>query len=534
MPKPSTWDEVLTTIRVLLGTFVVVSGLVFLSDSMGSSQRLGVPDADYTPVTLPSKSFNDVRGCDEAVDELREVVAYLRDPSIYTKLGGKLPKGLLLTGPPGTGKTLLARAVSGEAGVPFFYVSGSEFDEVFVGVGARRMRALFQAAKEQAPCIVFIDEIDAVGGKRNPRDTHSSKMTLNQMLVEMDGFEGSHGVIVVGATNFPDLLDTALTRPGRFDRQVPVQAPDAKGREQILSLYLASIKVNKSELSEMVNVIARGTPGFTGAELENLVNMASIHATSRNGTTVSLQDMEFAREKILMGPERKTFRLTPESRVCTAHHEAGHALVAALSRDADPVYKATILPRGMALGMVQQLPEDDQYSSNVSMMRSKLDILMAGRIAEEMLLGANDYTSGASSDLEHATSLARSMVTHWGLSPRVGPMYLGEEGMPVSPAMQRVVDQEVETMLRAAYERATQTLNTNRQAHLALASALLERETLTGSEILELIKSTPPMAVSTATTTVESQAKQPHTSAPPSKLPSPVTAKQPSIARVTS
>eukprot|EP00300_Choanocystis_sp_HF-7_P019743 c20419_g1_i1.p1 GENE.c20419_g1_i1~~c20419_g1_i1.p1 ORF type:complete len:439 (-),score=91.09 c20419_g1_i1:168-1484(-) len=386
------------------------------------------------------------------------------------------------------GKTLLGRGVAGEAGVPFFYASGSEFEEVYVGVGAKRMRSLFEAARKHAPCIIFIDEIDAVGGKRNPRDSQSSKMTLNQMLVEMDGFRENDSIVVIGATNTPDLLDAALTRPGRFDRHVVVQAPDVKGRQQILNLYLDKVKIDSLQKRSIVDTIARGTPGFTGAELENLVNQASIRAITRGGPSVELEDLEYARERVLMGSERRHYRTTEKSRECTAHHEAGHALVAALTKGADPVYKATILPRGQALGMVQQLPEDDQYSFSYKMMLARLDVIMAGRVAEEMLLGEADYTSGASSDLDQATRLARAMVMQWGLSPRVGPVHYSAEDEPnMSAQTKHVIEEEVNTLLKDAYERAKQLITAKRSEHLMLAKALLERETLNGDEIVAIV-----------------------------------------------
>eukprot|EP00298_Acanthocystis_sp_HF-20_P010625 c18954_g1_i1.p1 GENE.c18954_g1_i1~~c18954_g1_i1.p1 ORF type:complete len:656 (+),score=318.45 c18954_g1_i1:1105-3072(+) len=493
LPKPSAQDEIYNTLRALFLTFLFVTGATYAFDLLQSTQaKNGQKDREYHP-QKSTKRFSDVKGCDEAVDELKQVVSYLKDSSSFTKLGGKLPKGILLTGSPGTGKTLLAKAVAGEANVSFFYASGSEFEEVYVGVGARRMRNLFESAKKNSPCIIFIDEIDAVGGKRDPRDSHSSKMTLNQMLVEMDGFEGNTGIIVIGATNFPDLLDPALKRGGRFDLHVNVSPPDAKGREQILDLYLKGIKTQQSQTDNLIKTLAKGTPGFTGAEIENLVNMASIRATTRGSDFVDLDDLEFAREKILMGPEKKKYKTTENGRKCTAHHEAGHALVAALTKGADPIYKATILPRGQALGMVQQLPDGDQYSFSLEMMKARLDVMMAGRVAEELLLGTQDYTSGASSDLNQATALSKAMVMQWGMSKRAGPVYYGdsEQEQHLSPETKRMLDDEVQSLLQQSYNRAKSLILSKREEHLAIANALLEQDTLTGEEIINLINKKP-------------------------------------------
>lgn len=486
LEQQSNTQEFWTTVKVLGSAFVIVSGITYLWDSLQPSNRFGVGEQEYRPTQMGTKSFKDIKGCDEVIDEMQEIVSFLKSPDSYTRLGGRLPKGILMTGPPGTGKTLLARAVAGEAGVPFYYASGSEFEEVFVGVGAKRMRSIFATAKQHAPCIIFIDEIDAVGGKRNPRDTQSSKMTLNQMLVEMDGFEGSSGVIVMGATNFQDLLDPALVRPGRFDRTVTVQPPDLKGREDILTLYLNKIKINKPEFDKIRSVIARGTSGFTGAELENLVNTGSLHAASRNASSVALEDLEYARDKIIMGPEKKSYRTTQKGRECTAQHEAGHALMAVLTPGADPIYKATIMPRGQALGMVQQLPEQDRYSYSRLMMQARLDVLMGGRVAEELFLGSDDYTSGPSSDLQQATELASAMIKRWGLSERVGPIFY-ENDEDIGPAARKVIDDEVRTILQESYNRAKMVLTQRRKEHQALAQALLERETLEGEEIEAIV-----------------------------------------------
>ncbi|KAF6002201.1 ATP-dependent zinc metalloprotease FTSH 5, mitochondrial [Cyanidiococcus yangmingshanensis] len=430
------------------------------------------------------RRFSDVKGCDEAKDELIEIVEYLKAPQKFTRLGGKLPKGVLLVGPPGTGKTLLARAIAGEAGVPFFYASGSEFEEMFVGVGARRVRELFNAAKKRAPCIVFIDEIDAIGGKRNPKDQMYMKMTLNQLLVELDGFSSAEGIIVIGATNFPESLDKALIRPGRFDRHVIVPNPDVRGREEILSLH-----TEKIPLADDVNleILARSTPGFSGAELANLVNMAALKAAREGASIVTMENFEFAKDKIIMGAERRSAVISEDNRRLTAYHESGHALVALFTEGAFPVHKATIVPRGIALGMVAQLPDKDMTSMSRKQMLAKLDVCMGGRAAEELIFGSENVTNGAESDFQQATELAEAMVTRFGMSQEVGHMVYDTQ-RDVCGDMLHVVEKEVKQFLDESYQRAKQVLLTHEKELHRLAAALLERETLSGEEVARIVK----------------------------------------------
>jgi len=440
---------------------------------------------EVTKAEKSTKKFSDVLGVDEAKGDLEEIVAYLRDPTKFTHLGGKLPKGVLLTGPPGTGKTLLARAVAGEAGVPFFAASGSEFEEMYVGVGARRVRDLFQAAQAKAPCMIFIDEIDAIGGSRNPKDQSYAKMTLNELLVQLDGFQQTEGVIVIAATNFPKMLDQALTRPGRFDRNVHVPLPDVKGREMILKHYLEKVKCDP-EVN--VNVIARGTPGFSGADLSNLVNVAAIRAASTQLEAVTEQTLEYAKDKLMMGAERKSAVIAPEVQKLTAYHEGGHAIVAHFTPGAHPIHKATIMPRGQALGMVHQLPLKDVVSVSVQQMRAELDVCMGGRVAEEIIFGADHVTGGASSDIRRATQVAQQMVTTYGMSDKVGPIYYDiDHRADLSPETRAAIDNEVKRLLEESQARATQLL-TNHKAHLhKLANKLLEEETLTGDQIRQVL-----------------------------------------------
>ncbi|RHY78788.1 hypothetical protein DYB26_003760, partial [Aphanomyces astaci] len=408
------------TARVVALGFMVISALTALIEEKGLG-GIGVKSKVTTAIGS-DKKFADVKGVDEAKDELDEIVQYLRDPDKFTRLGGNLPKGVLLMGPPGTGKTLLARAIAGEAGVPFFYSSGAEFEEMYVGVGARRVRDLFDAAKKKAPCIVFIDEIDAIGGTRHLKEQSALKMTLNQLLVEMDGFDQNKGIIVIGATNFPESLDNALTRPGRFDRSVSlstvqtlshilcrhvtVPLPDIAGRKDILELYTSKIPLGNDV---NLDILARATPGMSGAELSNLVNEATLRSSLLNQTVVDMSAFEFAKDKLLMGAERKSAIISPESARLTAYHEGGHALVAINTPGAHPVYKATIMPRGQALGMVSQLPEGDQTSITRKQLLARLDVCMGGRVAEEMIFGKDEVTGGASSDIMQATQLARQM-----------------------------------------------------------------------------------------------------------------------------
>ncbi len=440
-------------------------------------------------------TFADVAGADESKQELEEVVDFLKDPQKFSRLGGRIPKGVLLVGPPGTGKTLLAKAVAGEADVPFFSISGSDFVEMFVGVGASRVRDMFAQAKKNAPCLLFIDEIDAVGRHRGAGlggGNDEREQTLNQLLVEMDGFDENENVILIAATNRPDVLDPALLRPGRFDRQVTVSNPDIKGREEILKVH-----VRKVPLAKDVNlaVVARGTPGFSGADLANLVNEAALLAARKNKRKVTAQDFDEAKDKVLMGNERKSMAMDEKEKMLTAYHEAGHAICSLNVKETDPIHKATIIPRGRALGMVQQLPEKDQYSYTRAKMLSRLTILMGGRVAEELKFGYDQVTSGASADINAATNLARSMVTEWGMSDTLGPVLYSENSGEVflgrsvtqnknmSDETARLVDAEIKRLVLDGYHNATQILKEKRKDWETLAEALIEYETLTGDEI---------------------------------------------------
>ncbi|HLG99055.1 MAG TPA: ATP-dependent zinc metalloprotease FtsH [Bryobacteraceae bacterium] len=441
-------------------------------------------------------TFKDVAGVEEAKEELQEIIEFLREPQKFQKLGGRIPKGVLLIGPPGTGKTLLARAIAGEANVPFFSISGSDFVEMFVGVGASRVRDLFEQGKKNAPCIIFIDEIDAVGRHRGAGlgGGHDEReQTLNQLLVEMDGFESNEGVILVAATNRPDVLDPALLRPGRFDRRVVVDRPDVKGREMILRVH-----TKKTPLSDDVDlsVVARGTPGFAGADLANLVNEAALVAARQNRKVVTQFDFELAKDKVMMGVERKSMIITAEDKRITAYHEAGHALVAALSPGADPLHKVTIIPRGMALGLTMQLPLDDKLNANREYLEARLSILMGGRIAEEIFM--HHITTGASNDIERATDMARKMVCEWGMS-ELGPLSFGKKEEQIflgreiaqhrdySEATAIKIDEQVRKLVEAGYARARKIIEEKSDALVRIAEALLEREVLDGSEVKMLI-----------------------------------------------
>ncbi len=444
-------------------------------------------------------TFQDVAGVDEAKEDLEEIVEFLRDPQKFQRLGGKIPRGVLLVGPPGTGKTLLARSVAGEANVPFFTISGSDFVEMFVGVGASRVRDMFEQAKKNSPCIIFIDEIDAVGRHRGAGlggGNDEREQTLNQLLVEMDGFEANENIILIAATNRPDVLDPALLRPGRFDRQVVVPNPDVSGREQILKVHVRNVPLAPNV---DLKVLARGTPGFSGADLMNLVNEAALMTARRNKRLVTMQEFEDAKDKIMMGAERRSSAMTQAEKELTAYHESGHAIVAMNVAAADPVHKATIIPRGRALGMVMQLPEGDKYSMSYKWMVSRLAIMMGGRIAEELKFGKENITSGASSDIEQATKLARAMVTRWGFSEKLGYVAYGENQeevflghsvsrtQNVSESTAQLIDAEVRELIDNAYAEARQILTDKHDAWVAIAEGLLEYETLSGEEIKQLI-----------------------------------------------
>jgi len=444
-------------------------------------------------------TFEDVAGVPEAKDELEEIIDFLKDPKKFQRLGGKIPKGVLLMGSPGTGKTLLARAVAGEANVPFFSISGSDFVEMFVGVGASRVRDLFEQGKKSAPCIIFIDEIDAVGRHRGAGlgGGHDEReQTLNQLLVEMDGFEANDGVILIAATNRPDVLDPALLRPGRFDRRIVVNPPDVKGREGILKVHTTEIPL-ASDVE--LPVIARSTPGFSGADLANLVNEAALRAAGFNKMKVDMVDFEFAKDKVMMGSERRSLAMSEEEKRTTAYHEAGHALVAVLVPEADPLHKVTIIPRGMALGLTQQLPLEDRYTYSRAYLDANLRVLMGGRLAEELVFGSEHMTTGAGNDLERATELARKMVCEWGMSPKMGPLTFGKQEQNIflgkefarhqdfSESTAVAIDEEIHRFITEAYDDASTILDEHRDALEAIALGLLEVEVLDGEEIYALI-----------------------------------------------
>jgi cell division protease FtsH len=449
------------------------------------------------------KKFDDVAGVEEAKEDLREIVEFLVDPTKFQRLGAKIPKGALLVGPPGTGKTLLARAVAGESGVPFFTISGSDFVEMFVGVGASRVRDMFEQAKKNAPCIIFIDEIDAVGRHRGVGTSgghEEREQTLNQLLVEMDGFDENTGIVLIAATNRPDVLDKALLRPGRFDRQIEVPLPDIAGREQILDVHMRDVPTSKDVDSQ---VIARGTPGFSGADLANLVNEAALLAARRNKRKVSAREFDDARDKVLMGAERRTLSMSEEEKANTAYHEAGHAIVGLNMVGSMPIHKATIIPRGRALGMVQYLPERDQISQSRQEMIARMAMAMGGRAAEELKFGYDNVTSGASSDIEQVTRIATAMVTEWGLSDVIGPIAYKQSdpnsfipgigrGSSISPETAHLIESEIKQLVMDAHKTATAILKKKKKQWHALAEALLEYETLTGDEIKDLMKGIAP------------------------------------------
>ena len=464
--------------------------------SFGKSKARMLDEANNTT------TFADVAGCEEAKEEVKELVDFLKDPQKYQKLGGRIPRGVLLVGPPGTGKTLLAKAIAGEAKVPFFSISGSDFVEMFVGVGAARVRDMFEQAKKSAPCIIFIDEIDAVGRHRGAGlggGNDEREQTLNQMLVEMDGFETNLGVIVMAATNRPDILDPALLRPGRFDRQVYVTLPDVRGREAILNVHMRKVPVGQDIKAD---ILARGTPGFSGADLANLVNEAALFAARRNGRVVEMNDFEKAKDKIMMGPERKSMVMAEEERRNTAYHESGHALVARLMPKADPVHKVTVIPRGRALGVTMQLPVGDRYSTDKVRMLSQISILFGGRIAEEVFIG--EMTTGASNDFERATQIARDMVTRYGMTDALGTMvYAENEGeiflgrsvtktTNMSEQTMQTVDREIRSIIDQQYAIARKHIEENKDKMHALAKALLEWETIDAEQIDDIMDGKPP------------------------------------------
>jgi cell division protease FtsH len=449
-------------------------------------------------------TFEDVAGIDEAKDDLEEIVDFLRDPSKFQRLGGHIPKGVLLVGPPGTGKTLLARAIAGEANVPFFTISGSDFVEMFVGVGASRVRDMFEQAKKNAPCIIFIDEIDAVGRHRGAGvggGNDEREQTLNQLLVEMDGFEPNENIILIAATNRPDVLDPALLRPGRFDRQVVVPNPDIVGREKILKVHMKKVPIAPNVVAR---TLARGTPGFSGADLANLVNEAALLAARRGRRLVTMAEFEDAKDKVMMGAERRSMVMSEEEKKLTAYHEGGHALVALHMEASDPIHKATIIPRGRALGMVMRLPERDQLSMTRQKMHADLAVAMGGRVAEEIIFGHDMVTSGASSDIQMATSMAKAMVTQWGMSDKLGPLayhaneeevFLGHSvarSQTMSEDTQRQIDEEVKSIVEGGYDKAHQLLTDHIDELHKIANGLLEYETLSGDEIQGLLKGEAP------------------------------------------
>lgn len=498
--------SLLTSIFISWMPMIILIGvwIFFMRQMQGGSKgnplSFGKSKAKLLSESQVKTTFADVAGCDEAKEDVVEMVDFLRDPSKYQKLGGRIPRGVLMVGPPGTGKTLLARAIAGEAKVPFFSISGSDFVEMFVGVGASRVRDMFAQAKKNAPCIVFIDEIDAVGRKRGVGvgGGHDEReQTLNQLLVEMDGFEGFEAVIVIAATNRPDVLDPALLRPGRFDRQVTVGLPDVRGREQILKVHM-----KKVPLAEDVDaaLLARGTPGFSGAELANLVNEAALAAARSNLRTVGMIQFEQAKDKLLMGAERRSLIMNDHEKANTAYHEAGHAIVGKLVPDHDPVYKVSIIPRGRALGVTSYLPEQDRYSQSRQYLLSRISALFAGRIAEELAFGEDAVTTGASNDIERATDIARRMITRWGFSKRLPPMqfdqdqdqsqYLGGghvSTMPVSDKTTLIIDEEVSEIINFCYDRAKTMLTENRDILEAMKDALLKYETIDADQIDDLM-----------------------------------------------
>jgi cell division protease FtsH len=503
LPPDTKMNSILGAFISLFPVLLLLGVVVFFMRQMhsgGKAMGFGKSKAKLLTDKGPKVTFKDVAGINEAKEELTEIVDFLRDPSKFQKLGGKIPKGCLLIGSPGTGKTLLAKAIAGEANVPFFSISGSDFVEMFVGVGASRVRDMFEQGKRNAPCIIFIDEIDAVGRHRGigmGGGNDEREQTLNQMLVEMDGFETNEGVVIIAATNRPDVLDPALLRPGRFDRQITVSNPDIDGREQILQVHLKKVKCNAKILPR---IIARGTPGFSGAELANLVNEAALLAARRGKKEVDMKDLEEAKDKVLMGVERRSMAMSDAEKKLTAYHEGGHALVGLYSPASDPIHKATIIPRGRALGMVQTLPESDRYSNTFEQMKTKIAVFMGGRVAEEIIFGKDKVTSGASSDIKVASRIAKAMVTEWGLSEAVGPIFYGSSNEDLytrkgnderSEATSELIDSEIKKIITEGYDFAKNILTKHIDQLHTLANALIEYETLSGHQIKNLLSKRP-------------------------------------------
>jgi cell division protease FtsH len=508
--RPATEESLLPSMLlswfpILLMVGVWIFFMRQMQSSSGKAMGFGKSKAKLLTERQGRVTFEDVAGVEEAKEDLQEIVEFLKDPHKFQRLGGKIPKGALLIGPPGTGKTLLARAIAGEANVPFFTISGSDFVEMFVGVGASRVRDMFEQGKKNAPCIIFIDEIDAVGRHRGAGlggGNDEREQTLNQLLVEMDGFEANEGVILIAATNRPDVLDPALLRPGRFDRQIVVPNPDVAGREKILRVHMRNVPLAPDVDPK---VIARGTPGFSGADLANLVNEAALLAARRSRRMVTQKDVEDAKDKVMMGAERRSMAMSEEEKRNTAYHEAGHAILALSVPSSDPVHKATIIPRGRALGMVMQLPEGDRYSMKYAQMTSRLAIMMGGRVAEQLTFGDDNVTSGAQSDIDQATKLARAMVTRWGYSKELGTVAYGDNQeevflghsvarhQNVSEATAQKIDAEIRRLIEEAYATARKILTKKAKDLETLAQGLLEYESLSGDEIRDLLKGKPPV-----------------------------------------
>lgn len=506
--KPREEQSIIVSLLLSWGPMLLLIGvwIYFMRQMQGGGKggafSFGKSKARMLDEGNNNVTFADVAGCDEAKEEVKELVDFLRDPQKFQKLGGRIPRGVLMVGPPGTGKTLLAKSIAGEAKVPFFTISGSDFVEMFVGVGAARVRDMFEQAKKNAPCIIFVDEIDAVGRHRGAGlggGNDEREQTLNQMLVEMDGFDTNAGVIVIAATNRPDILDPALLRPGRFDRQVYVTLPDVRGREQILNVHIRKVPVSQDVRAD---ILARGTPGFSGADLANLVNEAALFAARRNGRVVEMQDFEKAKDKIMMGPERKSMVMPEEERKNTAYHEAGHALVARLLPKTDPVHKVTIIPRGRALGVTMQLPEGDRYSMDKNRMLDTISVLFGGRIAEEVFM--DQMTTGASNDFERATAIARDMVTRYGMTDELGPMvYADNEGevflgrsvtktTNMSEETMQKVDKQIRKIIDEQYATARKLIEDNQDKMHAMAKALLEWETIDADQIDDIMNGRDP------------------------------------------